>query len=136
MERRTKARHGRRALVVLLGLLSAGACSTLGRSTDPFAEGPAAGIGQISVEVRNLNFNDANLFALRQGARIRMGSVTGKSDADFRLTWNFSLPLQFEAQLVGGRTCRVRSIIADPGDRLWIQIPSELSISPCTVGKS
>ena len=85
---------------------------------------------------KSINFNDANLFALRNGQRIRMGSVTGKSEEDFTLDWNFSLPLQFEAQLVGGRTCRVRSIMADPGDALWIQIPTELSITPCTVGKS
>jgi hypothetical protein len=24
----------------------------------------------------------------------------------------------------------------DPGDELWIQIPTELSVTPCTVGKT
>lgn len=124
-----------RVLVALLGLLTATSCSTLGRATDPFSTGPEARAGRIEVTVQNLNFSDANFFAFRQGERIRLGSVTGKSDESFNLAWNFSLPLRFEAQLIGGQSCRVRDLMVDPGDELWVRIPTELSVTPCTVGK-
>jgi len=124
-----------RALFVLVGLLTATSCGTMARSADPFADGSRGGSGRLEVIVQNLNFGDANFFALRQGERIRLGSVTGKSDQSFNLAWNFSLPVRFEVQLVGGQNCRVRELMADPGDVLWVRIPSEVSITPCTVGK-
>ena len=136
MERRAGAGRAVRTMAVLLGLLSAGSClGKLGRAPDPFTTRPHAGTGAIEVEVQSLNFNDASIFAIRQGERIRLGTVTGKSDQTFTLDWNFALPLQFEAQLVGGRSCRVQELMVDPGDRLWLRIPVEVSITPCRVGK-
>ncbi len=51
------------------------------------------------------------------------------------MEWNVALPLHFEVQLIGGQSCRVREIMVDPGDELWVRIPGELSITPCRGSK-
>ena len=132
----TGAGHSARAMLVLLAALTAASCSgNVGRTSDPFTAGTRAGTGQIQVQIQNLNFNDANVYAIRQGQRIRLGTVTGKSDKDFTMDWSFALPLRFEIQLIGGQSCRVREIMVDPGDALWVRVPSELSITPCRGSK-
>lgn len=124
-----------RGLSTLVAILAAASCGVLGRAKDPYATGPDAGTGRIEVSVQNLNFNDAHFFAVRQGERIRLGYITGKSDESFNLDWDFAVPLSFEVQLVGGLACRVRDLVVDPGDLLWVRIPTEVSITPCTGGK-
>ena len=110
-------------------------CTNSRRINDPFRGGEASGEGQIRIEVQNQNFNDASLHALRGGERVRLGDVGGKSDRQFTLRWNFSMDLQVEVDLVGGGTCRVDPLNADPGDRIWIRIPTELYATPCLAGK-
>ncbi len=125
--------HNRISLAVLLLLATTG-CGT--KSQSPFAGPAQRGEGQIRVRIENYNFNDANVHALRGGERIRLGTATGKSDEDFRVRWNFTLPIEFEISLVGGGSCRVRSMTVDPGDRVWVRIPSQISGSGCIAGKS
>lgn len=133
---KTRASPSAGVLSLLFAALAATSCAgNLGGQADPFTRGPRAGTGRIQVQVQNLNFNDANVYALRQGQRIRLGTVTGKSDKNFTMDWTFALPLQFEVQLIGGQSCRVREIMVDPGDELWVRIPSELSITPCRGSK-
>ena len=125
---------GNRITLAAFLLLATAGCGTKSRS--PFAGRAERGDEQSQVRIENHNFNDANVHALRGGERIRLGTATGKSDESFRVRWNVSLPLEFQISLVGGGSCRVRSMIVDPGDRVWVQIPSEISGSECIAGKS
>ena len=126
--------HSPSTLVAALALLvGAAGCGTT-RALNPFAP-PSASETQIRVTIENQNFGDATIHALRGGERIRLGQVTGKSEQNFNVRWNFSLPMEFEIHIVGGQGCRVRPIPVDPGDRIWVRIPTELSLQACYSGK-
>ncbi|MCH7991447.1 MAG: hypothetical protein IIC35_03355 [Gemmatimonadetes bacterium] len=90
----------------------------------------------IRIEVRNLNFNDVTIWAIRQGQRIRLGRVTGKTDEIFRIDWNLALPISFSIDVVGGRACTTSRILVDRNARVWIQVPSNVGIQPCRVGRT
>ena len=120
-------------LAALLMVATAG-CGTGSRS--PFAGPAQRGSEQIQVRIENHNFNDATVHALRGGQRIRLGTATGKTDEDFRIRWNSTLLIEFRISLVGGGSCRVRSMTVNPGDRIWVRIPNEIYRSECIAGKS
>ena len=105
-------------------------------SKNPFAApGTQRGEGSIQVRVDNQNFGDATIHAIRGGERIRLGQVTGKSEQSFTMRWNFSLPLEFEVNIIGGQGCGVRPLSVDPGDRVWVRIPNQIGATPCYSGK-
>ena len=106
------------------------------RSRSPFAGPAQQGSEQIHVHIENHNFNDATVHALRGGQRIRLGTTTGKTDEDFRVRWTSTLRIEFQISLVGGGSCRVRPMTANPGDRVWVRIPNEIHRSECIAGKS
>jgi len=114
------------ALVVMSGCIGG-----LGRSPDPFGSRAEQGREQLRVEVQNLNFNDATVFAVRQGQRIRLGQVTGKNDGKFTVEWNLALPVEFRIDIVGGQSCSVGGIPADPGSTIWIQVPADVGLTRC-----
>lgn len=122
---------------MLLGaLLGASGClGGMGRSPDPFTGGANAGTGRLTVEVQNLNFNDLAIFAVRSGEQIRLGRVTGKSDARFTTEWNFAHPVRFRVDIVGGETCATRELTVDPGGRVFVQIPANIGMSPCLASR-
>ena len=109
-------------------LLSLAACSGTGRSGggDPFAGGGAGGEGpdEIRIEVRNSNFSDATIYAVRVGSRRRLGRVGGVSDETFRLRWPASDRVQFEVDILGGQDCRTRTVVVDPGETVLLTIES------------
>lgn len=101
------------------------------RAPSPFAEG---GRGSVEIEVRNDNFSDATLHALRGGERIRIGIVTGHTGETFHLDWQFAMPLRVEIDLLAGGRCVTRPINVDPGDALYLRIEPQLgSMSECSV---
>lgn len=122
--------------MAILALAPVGCIKSTTR-TNPFApRGSRGNDGEIQVRVENLNFGDATIHALRGGERIRLGQVTGKSESNFRVRWNFSVPIEFQIDLVGGEACGVRPMTVDPGDRVWVRIPTQIGASPCYAGKS
>jgi len=133
----TRSRFAARlATTALMVMIQAACYQGAGVRKNPFAApGTGEGEGSIRVRVENQNFNDATIHALRGGERIRLGQVTGKSESTFTLHWNVSLPLQFQVDLVGGRGCNVRPLSVDPGDKVWVRIPNEVSMTPCYAGK-
>ena len=110
-------------------LLVAAACHPGG--PNPFRGGASAAGGQISIEVQNLNFNDIQVYAYRRGQRIRVGDVTGKTDRTFRIPWDVAVPIQFQVQVVGGQSCSTANLNVDPGAEVWLQVPSDVSLSAC-----
>ena len=109
------------ALVLLLAL-GLSACASSQQAGEPSFSG-APPDDEIRVEVQNFNFADATIWALVQGGRrIRLGTVTGKTDSVFTLDWDFSLPLRMQIDLVAGGRCVTEELGVDPGDILLLQI--------------
>ena len=116
------------------------ACATSGRplggggaaagdAEDPFSSSTSRP-SQIRIEVQNLNFQDARLYALRSsGTRVSLGSVGGKTDAVFDVDWQFNMDLRIEINLLAGPRCTTRPIQVQPGDILQLQIASVFSQS-------
>jgi hypothetical protein len=113
--------------VLLLASLAASGCAA-GTQGSPF-QGGADGERSIRIEVRNLNFSDATLHALRGSERVRLGIVTGKTDRSFDVPWTLSLPLQIQIDLLAGERCTTRPMQVDPGDVIQLQIESVLGRS-------
>jgi len=125
-----------RASAVLAVVVGLAACAKA-QSKNPFAApGTGRGDGSIRVRIENQNFGDATVHAIRGGERIRLGQVTGKSEKDFTVRWSFSLPLEFEVHIIGGQGCGVRPLSVDPGDNVWVRIPTHIGATPCYSGKT
>jgi len=125
-----RARPSVRAALLLAAatlVVASAACASGGRrQSDPFGGGAAS--DQIVIHVRNFNFNDATVWTVvHDGARQRLGIVTGKSDASFTLEWNFSVPLRLEFDLLASVKCVTEELSVDPGDILELQISVEPS---------
>jgi len=130
-------RHPPTLRLALLALLSVAASSCgggLAQAKNPFAPA-SANETEVQVRVENQNFGDATVHVLRGGERIRLGNVTGKSDQNFTLRWNFSLPMEFQVEIIGGQGCAVRPLVVDPGDRVFVRIPTQLAAQACYSGK-
>ena len=107
-----------------------------GRARNPFDPSSTEGTAdRIRVEVDNLNFNDATIWAMRSGQRIRVGRVTGKTEQNFTIEWNMAVPISFQVDVVSGRTCGTQQIPVDSNSRVWVTIPSSLGLTPCRAGR-
>lgn len=128
-------RRRRRALPVLLALsvvlIVSGCLGRGGNPDDPFNGRRTEAPGRLNVEVQNLNFNDLTVYAIRQGQQIRLGDVTGKSNREFTIDWDFAVPVQFRVDIVGGRECRIGELAADPGATIQLHIPANVGLSEC-----
>ena len=81
---------------------------------------------ELAMEVRNLNFYDAVLYAVSNQQRVRVGFVSGNGTENFRFLWPSSLVLQIEIHLIS-----VGSYLSDPlpveeGDDLELIIEPDL----------
>ncbi len=129
-----------RSAALLVSALALAACGGSTRATaNPFdgsgVPGGSASEDPIRVEVQNLSFNDVTIWAVRQGQRIRLGRVTGKTDETFRIGWNVAVPISFEVDEVSGRGCRTGQVLVDRNARVWLNIPSNVGIQPCRAGR-
>lgn len=125
--------------VVMGVLLGTSACASANTTGSPFDGSASAGNraeDPIRVEVRNLNFNDVTIWAIRQGQRVRLGRVTGKTNEIFRIDWNSAIPISFTIDVVGGRACTTSRILVDRNARVWVQVPSNVGLQPCRVGRT
>lgn len=116
------------AAVVLPG------CANRSASLSPFSAALAER-NEIRVDVLNNNFSDATLWAIIENARrVRLGNVTGKTDAVFTMPWDWTNQnLKIEIDLVAGPRCVTRAIPVDPGDILQLEIkPTFLQTAGCT----
>ena len=116
------------AAVLTFALLFSSACAAT-QAGNPF-DAPAQGESTIRIEVQNLNFADATLFARRGSERIRMGVVTGKTDRTFDIPWTISYPLQVEINLLAGDRCITRPRSVEPGEVVLLQIRINMENDP------
>lgn len=128
-----------RSIALLVGLVLVAGCATSRNlSPSPFSEGGASGStaeDPIRVEIQNLNFNDITVWAVRQGQRIRLGRVTGKTDETFRVDWNPAIPIYFVIDVTGGRSCRTPQVAVDRNAAVWVSVPANVGNQPCYAGR-
>lgn len=116
--------------VALAGCASGGA----GGSDSPFARGDRP--NSVRIEVLNLNFQEARLYALRDHERVSLGTVGGKQERTFTLPWNLHQDLRIEINLLAGPTCTTEALPVQAGDILELQISSVFSQSSFCRGLS
>jgi len=114
---------------VLLVLVTATAsCQTLGLAS-PFGTGPS-GESTVTVEVQNRNFADATVHVLRGNERIRLGIVSGADSQTFEVPWRLSMAMRVNIRLLAGGECLTDDLMVDPGDRLLVEVPVDLTSDP------
>lgn len=130
ISRRRWARSSARWVLPMLVAVASSACASgSSRSTDDLFG--SAGSRPVRLSVRNRNFNDATIWAVFSADRVRVGTVTGKTDAVLALPNRARPdPLYLEIDLVGGEHCRTETLVVDPGDELQLEIMPELSAMP------
>ena len=111
-----------RLLLVLVVLLATGACGSASRRAGGAAE------AQTTVRVENRNFLDMNVYVVRSGQRIRLGTVPGTSTRVFPIPSHMifgGTQLQFLADPIGSRQTPISdTIVVNPGDEVMLILPS------------
>ncbi len=115
----------RTALILLVGLSMVGCAPRL----QP-AFGSDGGDRTLVLEVSNQNFNEATIYVIRYGDRIRAGNVIGKSRATLRVPWASSAGLRVEIRLLADESCLTREVSASPGDIVAVEVPADLRLDP------
>ena len=110
----------RHALLAMLGLaLTAG-----GGSKSRSAPTPQP---RTSLRVENQGFSDMNIFAVRSGQRVRLGTASGNSTTVFTIPANLifgATPLRVIADPIGSnRLPTSEEITVQPGDQVRLVIP-------------
>lgn len=83
----------------------------------------------VVVEVQNNNFQDATVWAIREGERQRLGVVTGKTDAQFEIPWKPNLSLRLDVRFLGGGQCSTPTMLMDPGQLYVLDLQPDLRLN-------
>src|SRR2546426_12543854 len=118
-----------RALPLLLCTLAAAACHR-------GAVAPINPQAEVAVSVDNQNFLDMNVFIIRGGQRIRLGTVPGLTSRILMVRpelIGYGTEVQFALHPIGGRANPLTETInRRPRDRLRLTIPPHSPILPAT----
>ena len=115
-----------RSLLLTATFLLVSGCAS---SRAPYANGEDLA-RTVDIEIVNLNFNQATLYTVRFSERKRLGIVQGKGEETFTITWEHSAPLRLEMRILSGESCTTREMTVDPGDSLYLEVPSNLASDP------
>jgi hypothetical protein len=119
--------HGMLAVTVA-GLLIAGCSSTESAPVAPWASGPAT-----VVEVFNNNWLDINVYAVRSGTRMRLGTVRSMARNSFMLpeaALSGASSIRLMAAPIGTtRTHITEGILLQRGDRIEWSVENSLALS-------
>ncbi len=109
-------------LLFALATAAATACGRGGRAALPDPE------AEVAVAVDNQNFLDMDVFLIRGGQRVRIGSVPGLTQRILTLRPDiigYATELQFEVHPIGGGGNPIsETITVRPGDVIHLTIPS------------
>lgn len=112
------------ALVLLL-VVGATACASTRRADNPF-RGGGGGAATIELQVENLAFNEATLYALSTGARHTLGRVGGKETRTFTIPWRGRQRLRVEIRLLAGDEHTTNAVSIAPGETAELLIQSRV----------
>ncbi|MGE0160924.1 MAG: hypothetical protein AB7T31_16095 [Gemmatimonadales bacterium] len=108
------------AVATLVLALVLGGCASSGPASqpqvDPFSA-RGAGSEDVLLTVQNNDFRDASIYALWNGVRRRVGSVTGMTSETFRMEWR-SEEIQLAIDFVGGGDYVSERVPVTQGDHL------------------
>ena len=110
-------------------MIGTGACATHHGSGAPAPE-------RVAVTVKNTNWMDMDVFAVRGGTRARVGSVTGLTTATLHVPTSFAPDgiLQFMVDPIGSDGAYVtEKISVSPGQRIELTIGTVLRMSTYAV---
>ena len=114
-----------RLLVTLSLVVTLAACAKNPAPDDAPPAGNDSANRSAAVRVTNRNFYDMNLFVVRFGQRLRLGTVTGNSTRMFELpaAWVTNGPVRFLAAPIGstGREY-TEELTVQPGDVVGLTI--------------
>jgi hypothetical protein len=124
-----KISHARHAVLAVAATLLTTACST---ATYPTRE-TARAHAQTQIQVTNHNWMDMTVYAIRNGTRVRVGSVTSGTTARFSLPRGFDLSsgaLRLEADPIGSSETFVSEpISAEVGSVVNWKIENHIALS-------
>ena len=117
----------------------AGGCAT-GRNEvvgDGSAFAQAASANTAIVHVNNHNWQDVDVFAVRDGMKMRLGMVTSMSAGDFKLPETFlvgSPNVQLRIDPIGSNSGYLtQSILVSPGQTVDLRIENDLNLTSYSV---
>ncbi len=132
----------RQAVVLSVALVAAalaGGCAT-GRgaaSADDLSSAQAAPANTAIVHVDNHNWQDVDVFAVREGMKLRLGMVTSMSAGDFRLPESFlvgSPNVQLRIDPIGASSAYLtQTILVTPGQTVDLRIENNLNLTSYSV---
>lgn len=102
-----------------------------GRADDGIGAQPAAPT-RIAVAVENDHWNDVTVYAVRDGVRDRLGTVTALAGETFAVAIGYSAPGEFRLYLdpIGsGEAYLTPPILVEPGQRIELTIGNRLPLS-------
>ncbi len=126
-------------LSVALGAAAlAGGCATgRGAAGDDLMSAQAAPTDGAIVHVENHNWQDVDVFAVREGTRIRLGTVTSMAAGDFRLPESLlvgSPNVQLRIDPIGSNGAYLtQGILVSPGQTVDLRIENNLNLTSYSV---
>jgi hypothetical protein len=103
-------------------MLLAGAIATACAGKQEVGEAASvSGVSELTLVVRNYNFNDATLYAVGAGRRERLGRVTGNGEERFTFRWT-NPDLRVVVDFLAGRDETTDAIPVAAGDVLELVI--------------
>lgn len=105
------------------------ATGVMGAALGGCASGPQPESGPpVVIEIQNNNFQDATVYAIREGERRRLGVVVGKTDESFGIPWRPNFTLRLEVRFLGGGACATRIIQMEPGQRFVLALQPDIRV--------
>jgi len=112
----------RMALASVAAASVAGSACATGDAFRAPGEESALERGEVEILVRNANFNQVTIYAVRNGAQRRLGIVAGKSEATFRTKWRYA-DMQLRVRFLAGPDYLTETLPASPGELLELIVP-------------
>ena len=83
--------------------------------------------GTVHVEVENLSFYDATVYLLGSPGYRRLGMVHGRTEQTFVARLRVTAGVRVKVRLLADGSFTTETMYANPGETLWLIIPSGLS---------
>jgi len=124
--------HLRAGLIALLGLSTA-----CGASRSTVASAPEPSSDEIPVQIDNQNFNDMEIYVVKNGQRLLIGQAGGltKTTLTIRNVARGGGRVRLLAEPIGGaRPIATPTLVVPPGQSIFWTIGSDLTTSTASTG--
>ena len=124
--------HLRAGLIALMGLSTA-----CGASRSTVASGPEPSSNEIPVQIDNQNFNDMEIYVVKNGQRLLIGQAGGltKTTLTIRNVARGGGRVRLLAEPIGGaRPIATPTLVVPPGQSIFWTIGSDLTTSTASTG--